>query len=555
MHTPYPQLNARAQGWLKFMHRKATTPDDWSSTGQPRSWWDRYSTPPMTNFPRFDLADSAYAVALMADKTPAWREVYSKVLDELVQRHTTFWAAVDWLTQIGPDPKRKIYPDAWKGTLIPEHLWGEYDSPGWTANGIEPWGLQPDPIRADGMLFYKGFFNLLMSLHRYVSGDGRWNRPFSVTGLEDRQFEWTHERVANHLTDQWRRNPQGPHCENTKIWPYCLSAAGLGLKLFDHVAGRRTHAVAEEWFDFARRHYMVFEDGKLKSVALYYDPVVDHVHHIGTGGGLAAAWYVLPQNPPLAEMMYLAAVEQIGWRNPRVPVAVPADPRALVMGAMLAREFGDVVAEARLHDTLERVADPRFFGVGDREFGFWFQYDEPWPRGQLSGCLMVTEVADPGDWQRLFNKPNMTKFIEPTVEGVEFPTIGLSQAWNDLEHGMLQLHTYVASLSERGRQTHFRVTNVPDVDSVFVRCDGEEFRGWSRIDDHSIDIVTNVEEHTFQIFTGFRSVEQELPRDVAQTVVGSSPVSLTFAPQNRARLTADVVARVTGCPCCGGRAA
>ncbi len=33
MHIPYPQLNSRAQGWPKFMHRKATTADDWSSKG------------------------------------------------------------------------------------------------------------------------------------------------------------------------------------------------------------------------------------------------------------------------------------------------------------------------------------------------------------------------------------------------------------------------------------------------------------------------------------------------------------------------------------------
>ena len=554
MHTPYPELNARAQGWLKFVHRKATTSDDWSSAGQPRSWWDQYSTPPMTNFPRFDLADSTYAVALMADKTPAWREVYARILDELVQRHTTYWAAVDWLTQIGPDPHRKIYPEAWKGTLIPTHLWGEYDSPGWTANGVEPWGLQPDPIRADGMLFFKGFFNLIMSLHRYVSGDDRWNRPFMVTGLENRQFEWTHERVANHLTDQWRRNPEGPHCENTKIWPYCLSAAGLGLKMFDQVAGRRTHAVAEAWFDFARKHYMTFEDGKLKSVALYYDPIVNHVHHVGTGGGLAAAWYVLPQNPPLAEAMYLAAVEAIGWRNPRVPVAVPPDPRALIMGAMLAREFGDVVTEARLHDTLERVADPRFFGIGEREFGFWFHYDEPWPRGQLSANLMVTEVADPGDWQRLFNKPNLAKFDQPTVEGIEFPTLGLSQAWNDLEHGMLQIRSYVATASERGRQTHFRVTKIPDVDSVFVRCNGEEFRGWSRLDDHTIDIATNVDALTFQIYTGYRADRsRDAGFDYGDLGLGPSISTVSLAPASSVAVQMPPpkqLQRAMGCPCC-----
>lgn len=70
-----PQLNKRALGWLKFMWRKSTTPDDWSGSGEPHEWWDRYTGGPMTNFPRFDLVESAYALVLMADKTPAWREV------------------------------------------------------------------------------------------------------------------------------------------------------------------------------------------------------------------------------------------------------------------------------------------------------------------------------------------------------------------------------------------------------------------------------------------------------------------------------------------------
>ena len=285
-------------------------------------------------------------------------------------------------------------------------------------------------------------------------------------------------------------------------------------------------------------------------MALYYDPIVNHVHHVGTGGGLAAAWYVLPQNPPLAELMYLAAVENIGWRNPRVPVAVPSDPRGLVMGAMLAREFGDVVTEARLRDTLERVADPRFFGLGDREFGFWFHFDEPWPRGQLSASLMVTEVGDPGDWQRLFNKPNLGKFREPTIEGIDFPTIGLSQAWNDLEHGMLQVTTYVSTMSERGRQTRFRVTNIPDVDVVFVRCNGEEFRGWTRVDDHAIDIITTVDPHRFQIYTGYRadSWRTTVPSESGLSV-GAEPVSVAFGAPT-ALPSRDTIARVTACPCC-----
>ncbi|MGH8691336.1 MAG: hypothetical protein ACREUS_09945, partial [Burkholderiales bacterium] len=167
----HPELNPRARGWLTHLWEKATTADDWSRAGEPHPWWDRYSTVPMLNFPRFDLSESTYALAIMADTTPAWREVYTRIADELVARHTTFWAAVDWLTQIGHDPKRADYPAWIMKALVPQHLRGQYDAPGWTANGVQPWGLQPDPIGADGFLFFRGFFNLVLSVYAYVSGD------------------------------------------------------------------------------------------------------------------------------------------------------------------------------------------------------------------------------------------------------------------------------------------------------------------------------------------------------------------------------------------------
>jgi hypothetical protein len=158
------------------------TPDDWSREGEPHPWWDRYSLKPMLSFPRFDLSESSYVLLLLARKTPAWREVYTRILDQLLRRHTTYWAAVDWLTQIGPDPDRARYPKGFK-RLIPKDLWGRYDAPGWTANGIEPWGLQPDPIGSTGNLFFRGFFNLMLAIHREVSGEATWDRPFEVEAL------------------------------------------------------------------------------------------------------------------------------------------------------------------------------------------------------------------------------------------------------------------------------------------------------------------------------------------------------------------------------------
>ena len=149
----YPGLTPRGAGWLRFLWEKSTTRDDWSSNGVPHPWWDRYTLPVVLSYGRFDLSYSAYGLLLMADQTPAWREVYTRIADELTARYPTYWGAVDWLTQIGDDPKRANYPGPIMAG-IPERLRGNYNRFGWTGNGIEPWGLQPDPVGADGYLFF-----------------------------------------------------------------------------------------------------------------------------------------------------------------------------------------------------------------------------------------------------------------------------------------------------------------------------------------------------------------------------------------------------------------
>jgi hypothetical protein len=117
----------------------------------------------MLNWHRFDLTESSLAIALMAEVTPAWRELYSDMLDRLTARYTTYWAAKDWNEQIGPDPDRSCYPDAFFPAIIPTELRGKYDKPGWANNGAEPWGLEPDPCNAVGALNYKSFLHLQLA--------------------------------------------------------------------------------------------------------------------------------------------------------------------------------------------------------------------------------------------------------------------------------------------------------------------------------------------------------------------------------------------------------
>ena len=114
---------------------------------------------------------------------------------------------------------RLVSLDAYRG-LIPAEHWGNYDAPGWTANGIEPWGVQIDPIAAEGMLFYKGFFLVLLGIRSMIDPEDRWNRPFEMVRDGGNSFTWTHSEIAAHLCRQWSAAPVGCHCENTKIWPF-----------------------------------------------------------------------------------------------------------------------------------------------------------------------------------------------------------------------------------------------------------------------------------------------------------------------------------------------
>ncbi len=206
----YLATSDRSRGWLRYLYRKATTPDNWDKNGHPHPHWDGTTGEPMSSWHRFDLIESSYAMALMADTTPAWREVYGTILDELASRYTSYWAAKDWLDQIGPDPRRNNYPEGWY-KLIPSHLRGEYDVPGWTANGVAPWGVQMDPVGAEGNLFFKGWFLVILGLYRYVSGDDKWNQPFSMIRDGEQTFTWSHSKIARHLTEQWSRRPEGCH--------------------------------------------------------------------------------------------------------------------------------------------------------------------------------------------------------------------------------------------------------------------------------------------------------------------------------------------------------
>jgi hypothetical protein len=531
----FPRLNERSRGWLRFIWDKATTPDDWSSAGSPCAWWDRTSTSPFCTFPRFDVHETGYLLPLLCDVTPAWREAYARIADELVGRYTTFWGAIDWLTMVGHDPDADRYPPEWLWYL-PEHLRGSYDAPGWTANGVAPWGLQPDPIGADGNNFFRAFFNLLICFYDYVNNDQKWAEPFKVTGYRDRLFEWDRHRLVQFMHDQWAERPAGVHCENTKIWPFCVSGAGLSLKMYDNLYQTETNLFGD-WVNFARKHYMKFNKrGEVEWFAFCYDPLEQTVMRLYDEASAYAALcvtpYLYPQDKELGTLLYESAARQLGWSDPKKPlIEFHPDPRWALIMLLMARELGDQVTGERLRTLAERDYEPRFFGDGDDYFGWFFNNGEEWPRGQISALAMMGEVGAPGAWTRVFDRPNLTKFDEPTVEGVEFPELGVAQAWNDASAGALWVETYPATTAARGKKTTWRVTNLPAAASVSIHCDGSEFAAWRAVGAGAIEVESDVDHHTFRIATGFHGTGvTPVATQAAAETRPAAPVKTLYVP-------------------------
>jgi hypothetical protein len=225
---------------------------------------------------------------------------------------------------------------------------------------------------------------------------------------------------------------------------------------------------------------------------------------------------------------------------------------------LLARELGDTLVAERLAAAAERDSEPKFFGPEGEKFGWWFNQNEGFPRGQSSATMMVAEIGKGGDWARAFEVAHLDKFTAPTVEGIDFPALGVSQAWNDPASGALYVGTYAATPSRRGAATTFRVTNVPNASRVSITVDGQPFTRFEVTSPTSIRIDSTIDQRQFRIVTGYRGAsrladDRERPRDRRAGLVaaaGSAPLAVAREGGLRPAASRLLAPKTVGCPCC-----
>ena len=162
--------------------------------------------------------------------------------------------------------------------------------------------------------------------------------------------------------------------------------------------------------------------------------------------------------------------------------------------------------------------------------------------------MILSEIGEPGAWTRVYNGRYAPQFHLPTVEGVDFPSLGISEAYNDEVAGELHVTTYAATSADSGNKTSWRVSQLPDPESLTVYYDGSIFTDWRRIENKSIEINSTIGTHRFRIVwnsrgkTGASLTGQE---SMVRGVARSSELSSTSAPTKQYRL-----AFPSSCSCC-----
>lgn len=232
-----------------------------------------------------------------------------------------------------------------------------------------------------------------------------------------------------------------------------MTGAGFGLKLHDLRHGTRHIETFNDWWAWARGAYLNLEgEADPTNYTFYYDPLLDMHYRLPLRvNGLYTAWWLAAMEPADAQRFFELTAEDCGLRGPELNLP---HPKIASYALFLAREFGDSDLAARVQE----YVDERFEPTWDRatgEFHWGFHLGEEHPRGQFNAAMLAAEAGSEGAWYR-FGEQRLPD--TPLVRGVDFPTVGLTEArWDD---GVLHLQLSAATPAALGTRTTFEVVGL-----------------------------------------------------------------------------------------------
>jgi Linalool dehydratase/isomerase len=551
----YPRLSREGLGALKFNWRKANVKDDWTKGGSLSDAWDRVTGWPYWKKPSYDLDYGMRVLAKIAQEIPAWREVVGESAGLLVSRMPQYAAWFDWVEEVGHDPNQRHYSYLQYRSLIPPGFAGVYNSPGYIGNGLNthldqieaslmlatrrtpraehPYYPQhspavgrrfdPDPIYANGSsnMMYKGYFAHQLMLGYVMTGNDKFLEPQHLVYDDEIQYDYSVTDIVRIMCEQHLGDVDengspllpGIDCEVGKMFPVCVSVGGLAAHLHDEVFGTRYRQGYDRWLGWAKDNIAggnTEPDGGFAWCAPYYDRDIPYCmsepyQQLGPFF-IGPAMQLLPVEPAFATRIYEGMIKNFGrvdddglhivWPPAVVGTDDRIDPASTSGALTYAREIGDVERAEALEQWMNTHGGATY---DNGEFYFTYGLEEEWPRGIPNAWATLGYIGGAGSLRRTYNELNLEKFSQPTLEGVDYPGVNVSQASYDAAKDAL-IVTISPGSARVGSITTFRVTHYPYGERGHqVLMDGKEHDDWSDAGPGEIVVRATVDDHTLVI--------------------------------------------------------
>jgi hypothetical protein len=549
----FPCISQEAAGLLKMVWRLSEISDDWTKGGSIHPAWDRWTYWPYMAKLTYNLTFAVRMLGKIAQEVPAWREVAACAASKISERMNTYVSIYDWIEQKGLDPNRDKYPYFYYRHTMPWGTGGWYNAPGYAGNGlpvsmpgffqaimlapVDPNPVHPytyqhspgvgreydaDPVRAhnSSIMMYRGYYLDQLALGLAISGDReRWAGKQHIVYDDELQWDYNAQEIADLLDANFQAPMDGGgslmlfgiDCEVGKVFPLCVGVAGLGHRLWDAMHGSSTQTGYAKWLEFAKT--WVFGGNATPEApytwgTVYYDRDLN-IPLNEPQNDMPCFWTTVAYNTLPYETEWPAKIlrdclakfarrEDGALRIVHSPhIAGPLvldDQWGQAFAIAAAHELGDTETYEALRAYVDRAWEPKHT---DGEFGYHFNLGEAWPRGIINHILGFAAAGGPGSTARMYNEPNLKKFDQPTLSGVDYPNLTVRQAWYD--EGRRQLAVSICpgqDSSPVGSPTTLTVTNLGD-SSPRVAIDGVQTDdAVTGTGPGSIRIDTTIGEHT-----------------------------------------------------------
>ncbi|HEX8228144.1 MAG TPA: hypothetical protein VF826_02400 [Chloroflexia bacterium] len=420
-------LSTNSLGYLNYLREVMS---------QPLGSWEgfyRAQSPSMNFALRYQLAFASYALALMSQRTPAYRTPYAESLAGALTKmlHVAAWGY--WRLPAGAAPG--VASQGHVAVLTGPHQRG-------------PLGPPSDPIARDN-LQYSGHLSTMLGLYEKVSGDRRFDEPFALEDPESgARYTYTHGEVAGRIYAQMRENSfGGVCCEKGMAYVPCNNYSLASNALHDLLHGTAYSQANGRWLKTVRDK-MVLKGPAVRGV---FGTSYIQDFHLATplAFNFTDVWglaFLLPFDRPLVRKLYsrfkkkaihrddTGAYVQSSGMSERMEISdVPINTG---FGLILAKGVGDL----KLADDLLRYATSAFEAGWD---GTRYLLKGAPRTLHATALYTLAGCMQPGgeDFTRLFHAPAASTTDEPALLHLEDPSgrVGVFQAEYSRAEGVLRI--------------------------------------------------------------------------------------------------------------------